>query len=82
MKTFLPVTASGPRYDSGRSTFEDRLHREELGNEVPKEPLIFLKPPSALLPPGGTIVLPPVSKQVEFEGEIGVVIGKRARQVA
>ena len=57
-------------------------HAKELGNEVPKEPLIFLKPPSALLPPGGTIVLPPVSKQVEFEGEIGVVIGKRARQVA
>ena len=57
-------------------------HAKELGNEVPKEPLIFLKPPSALLPPGGTIVLPPVSKQVEFEGEIGVVIGKRAQHVA
>lgn len=57
-------------------------HAKELGNEVPKEPLIFLKPPSALLPPGGTIVLPPVSKQVEFEGEIGVVIGKRASRVA
>ena len=57
-------------------------HAKELGNEVPKEPLIFLKPPSALLPPGGTIILPPVSNQVEFEGEIGVVIGKRAHRVA
>lgn len=57
-------------------------HAKELGNEVPKEPLIFLKPPSALLPPGGTIILPRVSRQVEFEGEIGVVIGKRARGVA
>lgn len=57
-------------------------HAKELGNEVPKEPLIFLKPPSALLPNGGTIILPPVSKQVEFEGEIGVVIGKRAHRVA
>lgn len=57
-------------------------HAKELGNEVPKEPLIFLKPPSALLPPGGTIILPPVSRQVEFEGEIGVVIGKQAHRVA
>jgi 2-keto-4-pentenoate hydratase/2-oxohepta-3-ene-1,7-dioic acid hydratase in catechol pathway len=57
-------------------------HAKELGNEVPKEPLIFLKPPSALLPPGGTIVLPPVSRQVEFEGEIGVVIFKRAHRVS
>jgi 2-keto-4-pentenoate hydratase/2-oxohepta-3-ene-1,7-dioic acid hydratase in catechol pathway len=56
-------------------------HAKELGNEVPKEPLIFLKPPSALLPPGGTIILPAVSRQVEFEGEIGVVIGTRARRV-
>ena len=57
-------------------------HAKELGNEVPKEPLIFLKPPSALLPPGGTIIMPRVSRQVEFEGEIGVVIGKRAHRVA
>ncbi len=57
-------------------------HAKELGNEVPKEPLIFLKPPSALLAHGGAIGLPPVSHQVEFEGEIGVVIGRRARRVA
>lgn len=57
-------------------------HAKELGNEVPKAPLIFLKPPSALLPPGGTILLPAVSQQVEFEGEIGVVIGRRAHRVS
>ncbi len=55
-------------------------HARELGNDVPPEPLIFLKPTTALLEPGGTIVLPRVSKQVEFEAEIGVVIGRRLRR--
>jgi len=54
-----------------------RLHAEELGNVVPKEPLLFLKPPSALLGDGGAIVLPPESDRVEHEGELGVVIGQR-----
>jgi 2-keto-4-pentenoate hydratase/2-oxohepta-3-ene-1,7-dioic acid hydratase in catechol pathway len=54
-------------------------HAKELGNEVPKEPLIFLKPPSSLLGDGQPIVLPTVSKQVEYEGEIGVIIGSRLR---
>lgn len=53
-----------------------REHAKELGNEVPAEPLIFLKPPSAILPPGGTIVRPKLSQNVHFEGELGVVIGK------
>jgi len=57
-------------------------HARELGNEVPPEPLIFLKPTTALLQPGGTILLPRVSKQVEFEAEIGVVIGRRLRHAA
>jgi 2-keto-4-pentenoate hydratase/2-oxohepta-3-ene-1,7-dioic acid hydratase in catechol pathway len=52
-------------------------HARELGNEMPREPLIFLKPPSSLIPDGQLIHLPAVSKQVEYEGEIGVVIGKR-----
>jgi 2-keto-4-pentenoate hydratase/2-oxohepta-3-ene-1,7-dioic acid hydratase in catechol pathway len=51
-------------------------HAKELGNEVPAEPLIFLKPPSSLIPDGASIRLPRVSKQVEYEGEIGVVIGE------
>ena len=52
-------------------------HARELGNEVPKEPLIFLKPPSSLIGDGQPIHLTPMSKQVEFEGEIGVVVGTR-----
>lgn len=52
-------------------------HAKELGNDVPAEPLIFLKPPSSLLADGASIRLPRVSKQVEYEGEIGVVIGER-----
>lgn len=60
----------------GRNYLE---HARELGNEVPAEPLIFLKPPSSLIDGGESIVLPPQSEQVEFEGEIGVVIGQRLR---
>lgn len=51
-------------------------HAKELGNEVPKAPLLFLKPPSAVIAPGEPIRLPAASQQVEFEGEIGVVIGR------
>jgi 2-keto-4-pentenoate hydratase/2-oxohepta-3-ene-1,7-dioic acid hydratase in catechol pathway len=57
-------------------------HAAELGNDVPAEPLLFLKPPSALLDDGGTIVMPQVSSRVDYEGEIGVVIGTRARSVS
>lgn len=59
-----------------------RAHAAELGNEVPTEPLIFLKPPSAIVSDGDRIVLPPQSRQVEYEGEIGVVMGARAHHVA
>jgi 2-keto-4-pentenoate hydratase/2-oxohepta-3-ene-1,7-dioic acid hydratase in catechol pathway len=52
-------------------------HAKELGNEVPKEPLIFLKPPSSVIGDGQPIRLPGVSKQVEYEGEIGVIVGQR-----
>ena len=55
-----------------------RRHAEELGNEVPEEPLIFLKPPSALRQPGEPIVLPPQSDNVHHEAELAVVIGRRA----
>jgi 2-keto-4-pentenoate hydratase/2-oxohepta-3-ene-1,7-dioic acid hydratase in catechol pathway len=54
-------------------------HAKELGNEVPAVPLLFLKPPSSLIGPGDTIRLPDDSSRVEFEGEIGVVIGSRLR---
>jgi 2-keto-4-pentenoate hydratase/2-oxohepta-3-ene-1,7-dioic acid hydratase in catechol pathway len=57
-----------------------REHAAELGNEVPTEPLLFFKPTSSLLPPGGTIRRPNLSERVDFEGELGVVIGKTCYQ--
>ncbi|MDB4917253.1 MAG: Fumarylacetoacetate hydrolase family protein, partial [Gemmatimonadetes bacterium] len=55
-------------------------HAKELGNDVPREPLLFLKPTSSLIRDGESIRLPTVPKQVEYEGEIGVIIGKRLRK--
>jgi 2-keto-4-pentenoate hydratase/2-oxohepta-3-ene-1,7-dioic acid hydratase in catechol pathway len=57
-------------------------HAKELNNPVPEEPLIFLKPPSALIGHGDAIVLPEASSLVHFEGELGLVIGRRARRVS
>ncbi len=54
-------------------------HARELGNEVPVEPLLFLKPSTSIIGDGEPIVIPEQSRQVEFEGEIGVVIGTRLR---
>ena len=54
-----------------------REHAKELGNEVPAEPLFFLKPSTSIIGEGETIILPPQSERVEFEGEIGIVIGRR-----
>jgi 2-keto-4-pentenoate hydratase/2-oxohepta-3-ene-1,7-dioic acid hydratase in catechol pathway len=59
----------------GRNYLE---HAAELGNKMPDEPLLFLKPPSALVGPGQEIRIPVQSQQVEYEGEIGVVVGRRA----
>jgi len=56
-------------------------HAREHDAEVPKVPLIFLKPPSSIINPGETILLPPQSKQVEHEAELVVVIGKRGRHI-
>jgi 2-keto-4-pentenoate hydratase/2-oxohepta-3-ene-1,7-dioic acid hydratase in catechol pathway len=54
-----------------------REHAKELGNEVPTEPLFFLKPSTSVIRDGEAIVLPPQSEQVEFEGEIGVLVARR-----
>jgi 2-keto-4-pentenoate hydratase/2-oxohepta-3-ene-1,7-dioic acid hydratase in catechol pathway len=56
-------------------------HAAELGNEVPKEPLMFLKPPSSLIGLGEAIVLPPYSQRVEHEGELAVIIGRRCSRL-
>jgi 2-keto-4-pentenoate hydratase/2-oxohepta-3-ene-1,7-dioic acid hydratase in catechol pathway len=58
-----------------------REHAAELGNEVPAEPLLFLKPPSAILSPGEAIRIPSLSQRVDFEGEIAVVIGQRCSRI-
>ncbi len=59
-----------------------REHAAELGHEVPTEPLLFLKATSALLAPGGMVRRPKISERVDYEGELGVVIGKRCYQPA
>jgi len=56
-------------------------HAKELGHEIPKVPLIFMKPPSSVSASGQTIILPPQSAQVEHEAELVAVIGKRGRHV-
>ena len=56
-------------------------HARELGHEMPDEPVIFLKAPSALLAPGEAILRPMSHERVDYEGELAVVIGKRARAV-
>lgn len=58
-----------------------RDHAAELGNEVPKAPLLFLKAPSAVIGPGEAIRVPEQSQRVDFEGELAVVIGKTARRI-
>jgi 2-keto-4-pentenoate hydratase/2-oxohepta-3-ene-1,7-dioic acid hydratase in catechol pathway len=59
-----------------------RAHAKELGNEAPEaEPLFFLKAPTALLDPGGTILLPKDRGRVDYEGELGVLIGKPGRNI-
>jgi 2-keto-4-pentenoate hydratase/2-oxohepta-3-ene-1,7-dioic acid hydratase in catechol pathway len=62
----------------GRNYLE---HARELGNEIPVVPILFFKPSTALIGSGDAILLPSVSTRVEFEAEIGVVIGKRVRNV-
>jgi len=59
-----------------------REHAQELGNEVPAEPLIFLKPPSAVIGARQAIVLPAGAGRIDYEGEIAVVIGKPCRNLS
>jgi 2-keto-4-pentenoate hydratase/2-oxohepta-3-ene-1,7-dioic acid hydratase in catechol pathway len=73
------VTRPGKIVCVGRNYVD---HAKELGNDVPKEPLIFLKPPTSVIANGDAIVLTPLSKQVEYEGEVGLVIGRRLRRVS
>jgi 2-keto-4-pentenoate hydratase/2-oxohepta-3-ene-1,7-dioic acid hydratase in catechol pathway len=56
-------------------------HAAELGHDLPAEPLVFLKAPSALVPGGAPIRIPEISERVDFEGEIAFVVGRQARSV-
>jgi len=58
-----------------------REHANELKMKLPDEPIIFLKPPTAVLDPGKDIIYPKSSSQVDYEGELGVVMGKRCKNV-
>lgn len=56
-------------------------HAAELGNEVPKEPLLFFKPPSSLLAHGGVVRMPAISSRVDYEGELAVIVNRRCRNL-
>jgi 2-keto-4-pentenoate hydratase/2-oxohepta-3-ene-1,7-dioic acid hydratase in catechol pathway len=74
----LPPTVPTKILGIGRNY---RAHAQELGNEVPKEPLVFYKPPSSLLAHNGLIQIPADAGRVDFEGELALVISRRACHV-
>lgn len=75
---FLPPTMPSKIICVGRNYAE---HAAELGNEVPKEPLLFLKAPSSVITAGENIVIPKQSDQVEHEGELAVIIGRECKNL-
>ena len=56
-------------------------HAKELGNEAPKEPLIFLKPPSSVVAPDEPIIIPRISNRVDYEGELAAIVGRRCQNL-
>lgn len=76
---FIPPTTPSKIVCVGRNYAE---HAAELGNEVPKEPLLFLKAPSAVITEGEAILIPPQSEQIEYEGELAVVIGRECKNLS
>jgi 2-keto-4-pentenoate hydratase/2-oxohepta-3-ene-1,7-dioic acid hydratase in catechol pathway len=58
-----------------------RSHADEMSHRLPSEPLIFIKPSTAVIGPEDSIAYPPSSERVDYEGELGVVMGRRARNV-
>jgi len=75
----LPTASPSKIVCVGRNYAE---HAKELGNEVPAEPLLFLKAPSAVVGNGSVIVVPPQSAQVEHEGELAVIIGRDCKNLS
>lgn len=78
LATLLPPVVPSKIVCIGRNY---REHAAELGNEVPKEPLLFLKTPSSLIAPNQPICIPAISQRVDFEGELAVIIGKRCSKI-
>lgn len=78
IRLLAPVTP-GKLVCVGRNYAE---HAAELGNEVPPEPLIFLKPSTTVIGPGEPVVYPAISERVDHEGELALVIGRRCRRIA
>ncbi len=76
---FLPPASPSKIVCVGRNYAE---HAAELGNEVPKEPLLFLKAPSAIITEGEAIIIPDQSKQVEHEGELAIVISRTCKNLS
>ncbi|MEW5763480.1 MAG: fumarylacetoacetate hydrolase family protein [Acidobacteriota bacterium] len=74
----LPPSTPSKIVCVGRNYVE---HARELGNPMPDRPLLFLKAPSSVLAPGGTILLPEDSEQVEYEGEIALVVGRTCHRI-
>ncbi|WP_341954216.1 fumarylacetoacetate hydrolase family protein [Salinibacterium sp. TMP30] len=79
IKIVAPVIPRSKVVAIGRNYAE---HAKELGNETPSEPMMFLKPNTSVVGPGDAIMLPPQSELVSFEGELAVVIGSIAKNVA
>lgn len=76
---FLPPVNPSKIVCVGRNYAE---HAAELGNEVPKEPLLFLKAPSSVIVSGDKIIIPKQSDQVEHEGELAVIVGKQCKNLS
>lgn len=84
-ESLTKVDMSARRFRPGKIVCVGRNYREhakELGNEVPQSPLIFLKPPSSVVWEGEAVELPPESLKVEYEGEIGIVIGSTMTRIS
>jgi 2-keto-4-pentenoate hydratase/2-oxohepta-3-ene-1,7-dioic acid hydratase in catechol pathway len=75
---YLPPVRPGKIVCVGRNYSE---HAQELNNPLPKKPLLFLKPPSAIIAHGESIILPEVSNRVEYEGELAIIIGKKCHHI-
>jgi 2-keto-4-pentenoate hydratase/2-oxohepta-3-ene-1,7-dioic acid hydratase in catechol pathway len=74
----LPPSTPSKIVCIGRNYLE---HAKEMNNEAPKEPLIFLKPPSSVIAPDEPIVIPSISKRVDYEGELAAIVGRRCRHL-